>query len=222
MRVVGLVEEFSAEDEWVALPIAFLDTETTGTDARIDRIIEVGIVRGVQGEVAERRRWLINPGTPIPAASTEVHGIRDEDVAGAPSFADVLPEIVAALAGALPAAYNASFDKGFVLAELERTGVVLSEPPPAVRKEVTWLDPLVFAREFFRGKGESRALGAVAERLGVTLVNAHRATDDAEAALEVLYALARDGRMPGTYAALIQEQRRLMKLQLEAQRFWRK
>jgi DNA polymerase-3 subunit epsilon len=91
-----------------------------------------------------------------------------------------------------------------------------------VRRQVSWVDPLVFAREFFKGQGESRALGAVAERLGVSLERAHRATDDAEAALKVLYALAGDKRMPDTYAALIQEQRRLERLQVEAQRFWRK
>ncbi len=53
-------------------------------------------------------------------------------------------------------------------------------------------------------------------------MNAHRATDDAEAALKLLYALSRDARVPSTYAALIQEQKRLERLQIEAQRFWRK
>jgi DNA polymerase-3 subunit epsilon len=62
----------------------------------------------------------------------------------------------------------------------------------------------------------------VAERLGVSLERAHRATDDAEAALKVLYALSRDSRMPHTYAAFVQEQRRLERMQVDAQRFWRK
>jgi len=62
----------------------------------------------------------------------------------------------------------------------------------------------------------------VAERLGVSLERAHRATDDAEAALQVLYALAADPRMPRGYAALIQEQRRLDRGQEEARRFWKR
>ncbi len=222
MRVVGVAEEFAPDDNWAAMPVAFLDTETTGTDSRVDRVIEVGIVRGEHGEIQSHHSWLINPGMPIPKESTDVHGIKDEDVADKPSFAEVLPEIIEALRGAIPAAYNATFDKGFILQEIERSGLRVADPPPGARKDVTWIDPLAFAREFFKGKGESRALGAVAERLGVSLVNAHRATDDAEAALRVLYALSRDERMPDTYAALIQEQRRLMQLQLEAQRFWRK
>ncbi|MCA9619121.1 MAG: 3'-5' exonuclease [Myxococcales bacterium] len=226
VRAVGVAEEFDAGDAWVDLPVAFLDTETTGTDPKVNRIIEVGIVIGRGAEVVERRNWLINPGVPIPPESTEVHQITDEMVADKPSFGEVVGEILAVLAGKVPAAYNASFDRAFLRNEVERCGALGNnlggDLPPAVRSDVTWIDPLVFAREFYKGQGESRALGAVAERLGISLDNAHRATDDAEAALEVLYAFSRDSRMPDTYAALVQEQRRLGRLQQEAQRFWRK
>jgi DNA polymerase-3 subunit epsilon len=77
-----------------------------------------------------------------------------------------------------------------------------------MRKDVDWIDPLVWARELQQGE-KSRALGEVAARLGIALENAHRASDDAEAALRVLLALGRDVRVPQTYAALVQEQRRL-------------
>ena len=63
------------------------------------------------------------------------------------------------------------------------------DPPPAMRREVDWIDPLAFARELYKHE-DSRALGDMAARLGIALDNAHRATDDAEAALRVLYALA--------------------------------
>ena len=159
---------------------------------------------------------------PIPKESSDVHGITDDDVRDKPAFSAVADEIRAAFEGALPAAYNATFDRGFIHAEFARIGGLTGALPPAMRDDVIWVDPLVLAREMFKGQGESRALGAVAERMGVKLENAHRATDDAEAALEVLYALSRDARVPATYAALIQEQRRLQRLQVEAQRFWRK
>ncbi|MBW2456688.1 MAG: 3'-5' exonuclease [Deltaproteobacteria bacterium] len=219
---VGVATELDPDSRWVDHPIAFVDTETTGTDAQVDRVIEVGIVIGRGGEVEARHSWLINPGIPIPDESRKVHGISDDDVAGKPSFGEVAGAIVAAFRGALPAAYNADFDRGFILAELERAGYQDEDPPPATRSEVVWLDPLVWARELFKGKGESRALGAVTKRLGISLERAHRATDDAEAALKVLYALADDSRVPRGYAALMQEQRRLARIQLEAQRFWRK
>lgn len=222
VRVGGVVEELDAGADWVAQRIAFLDTETTGTDPRNDRIIEVGVVIGQAGEVLERHSWLMHPGIPIPKESSAIHGISDEMVADKPRFTEVADEILTVLEGAIPAAYNATFDRAFLHQELRRGGGVAQVRPPAARDDVVWLDPLVFAREIFKGQGESRALGAVAERLGISLDNAHRATDDAEAGLRVLYAFRSDTRLPSGYAALVQEQRRLERLQQEAQKFWRK
>ncbi len=221
VRAVGVASEIDAETPWLDAPIAFIDTETTGRDPNVDRIVEVGIVLGVGGSVRSRKSWLVNPGFPIPEESASVHGIRDADVADKPSIAEVMPEILAALEGAIPAAYNAEFDRAFFRAELARSNVGAQKLPPAMRREVEWLDPLVFARELYRDE-QSRALGEMATRLGITLANAHRATDDAEAALMVLYALAKDPRLPRGYAALLQEQRRLGRLFEEARRFWKK
>jgi len=91
---------------------------------------------------------------------------------------------------------------------------------PALRKDVDWLDPLVWAREIQREE-RSRALGDVAARLGVKLENAHRASDDAEAAVLVLYGLASDPRMPRAYGALVQEQRRIALIHADERRRWR-
>ncbi|HTJ84642.1 MAG TPA: 3'-5' exonuclease [Polyangiaceae bacterium] len=221
VRAIGVAEEIDAELPWVASTIAFIDTETTGRDPLRDRIVEVGIVLGRHGEVIERRSWLIDPEIPIPEETSAVHGIRDEDVRGKPRFPDVLAEIAAMLEGAVPAAYNAAFDKAFMLAELDRSSDQPEKLPPALRRTVEWLDPLVFAREIYKDE-QSRALGEMAQRLGIELERAHRATDDAEAALRVLYALGKDPRLPRGYAALLQEQRRLARLFDEARRFWRK
>ena len=221
VRAAGLADDFAPDGPWRDYPIAFVDTETTGTDSATDRVIEVGIVIGKAGEITSHHSWLIHPGMAIPTESSKIHGITDEDVKDKPSFAEVAPEIIEALAGALPAAYNAEFDRGFIHAELERSGLEIEEPPPAARSDVRWLDPLVFARELFPGR-QSRALGAVCERLGIELERAHRATDDAAAALKVLYALAADPKVPDTYAALVREQTRLGTAQDEARRFWRK
>jgi DNA polymerase-3 subunit epsilon len=221
VRAVGVATEFDAADAWLDCPIAFLDVETTGTDPVHDRLIEIGVVIGRRGEIVARHNWLVNPGRPISKESTAVHGITDADVADKPAFAAVATEVLEVLAGAIPAAYNASFDRSFLLAELERAAIRPSTPPPGVRREVDWIDPLTFARELYKHE-DSRALGDMAARLGVSLERAHRATDDAEAALLVLYALARDARVPRAYGGLIQEQRRLGRIQDEARRMWRK
>lgn len=221
VRAVGVAEEIDAEAPWVDSLIAFIDTETTGRDPTQDRVIEVGIVLGRSGQVIDRKSWLIQPGIPIPAETTAVHGITDADVAGKPLFREVVEEIMHALEGAIPAAYNAEFDRAFFRGELGRIPSVPDKLPPAFRREVEWLDPLAFAREIYKDE-QSRALGDMAQRLGIELERAHRATDDAEAALKVLYALAKDPRLPRGYAALLQEQRRLARAFDEARRFWRK
>src|SRR5580704_1469076 len=217
----GLVEEFAADAKWAELPIALIDVETTGMDASVDRVVEVGIAISRGGEIVERRNWLVNPGRPIPKEASDVHKIRDEDVKDAPAFAAVAREIAAALAGCLPAAYNAAFDRAFLGNEIARAGVS-DAFPPALQRNVEWLDPLVWARELQQGE-RSRALGEVAARLGIALENAHRASDDAEAALRVMLALGRDVRVPPTYASLVQEQRRLAMAQADERRLnkWR-
>ncbi|HRI69342.1 MAG TPA: 3'-5' exonuclease [Polyangium sp.] len=221
VRAVGVASELDAGMSWVDQPIAFLDVETTGRNSATDRLVEVAVVIGRGGDVEARHSWLIHPGRTIPAEATAVHGIKDEDVAGKPPFAAVAREILDTLAGAIPAAYNAVFDRGFLLAELERAQVFPEDPPPAMRREVDWIDPLAFARELYKHE-DSRALSDMAALLGIQLVNAHRATDDAEAALRVLYALAKDSRVPKAYGSFIQEQRRLLRIQDEARSRWRR
>jgi DNA polymerase III subunit epsilon len=218
----GLVEEFAADAAWVELPIALIDVETTGMDPSVDRIVEIGIVIARGAEIAERRNWLVNPGRPIPKESSDVHKITDDDVKEAPPFEAVAEEIAAMLSGCVPAAYNAAFDRAFLGNEIARWAGGANSPAPAFRRNVDWVDPLVWARELQQGE-RSRALGEVAARLGISLENAHRASDDAEAALRVMLALGRDVRVPRTYAGLVQEQRRLAMAQADERRLnkWR-
>ncbi len=219
VEIRGLAPGFAADVAWQELEVALLDVETTGRDASVDRVVEVGIVVGKNGEVIEKKNWLINPGMTIPDEVIAIHHITNEMVADKPRFEAVAHEIAAALRGRIPAAYNALFDRAFMMSEFSRakadvTGVA------AMEKQVDWLDPLVWARDIQEGE-KSRALGDVAARLGISLENAHRAEDDAEAALKVLYGLARDPRMPRAYGALVQEQRRLSQAQADARRHWR-
>ena len=221
--VRGMVAELAADVPWHDLPIALIDLETTGRDAAGDRIVEVGIVIGREGGVITRVNWLVNPGMPIPEEARAVHGISDDDVKDKPPFAAIIGEIVAALEGCIPAAYNAPFDRAFLVNEMTRAGYVASPGRalvPAVRRDVDWVDPLVWAREIQREE-KSKALGDVAARRGVPLENAHRASDDAEAALHVLYRLAADARVPRMHGAFVQEQRRLSQLQSDERRFWK-
>ena len=217
----GLIEEFAADSRWSELPIALVDVETTGKDASVDRVVEVGIAIARRGSLTGRKNWLVNPGRPIPKEASDVHKITDDVVKDAPAFTAVAAEIVAMLSGCVPAAYNAAFDRAFLLNELARAGLVEETLPAGLRKGVEWLDPLVWARELQQDE-KSRALGEVAVRLGIALENAHRASDDAEAALRVMLILGQDGRVPQSYSACVQEQRRLALAQADERRLkWR-
>jgi len=108
-------------------PMAFLDLETTGTSPENDRIVEVCaiVVRADGGRETFIRR--VNPGIPIPAEATAVHGIHDADVADAPTFAKVAPELLEQLEGADLAGFNIlSYDLPLLEAELARYSIEFS------------------------------------------------------------------------------------------------
>ncbi|HEY6726664.1 MAG TPA: 3'-5' exonuclease [Polyangiaceae bacterium] len=220
VAAIGVAEEWAAGLSMNELPLVCIDTETTGRDPAVDRVIEVGCVFFDAGSVTRRKSWLINPDCSIPAEATAVHGIKDDDVRDAPKFESIASELLEALRGAVPVAYNAQFDRDFLMAELGRVELSASSLPPAFRKGVEWLDPLTWARELQKDE-KSKSLGEVSERLGIQLVRAHRATDDAEAAVLVLAAFAGDIRVPKTYAAFLQEQRRLGRIFEEERVRWR-
>jgi DNA polymerase-3 subunit epsilon len=155
------------------VPMVWLDTETTGTDPRLDAVVQLGVARfepGVREPVV--RTWVVDPGRPIPAEATAIHGITDTMVADAPPLASVLvsEEFQRMLAGALPGAYNAGFDRSFL------HGVGYQDWP--------WLDSLTLVRladRYVRGKGRHK-LEAACQRHGVDLGAAHDAGADARAA----------------------------------------
>ncbi|MCL2723671.1 MAG: 3'-5' exonuclease [Polyangiaceae bacterium] len=217
--VRGVVEGISPDVPWQEIEIALLDVETTGRDASVDRVVEVGVVVGRGGEILRKDNWLINPGIPIPPEVSAIHHITNEMVKDAPRFEDVAAEIAGALRGAVPAAYNAPFDRAFMMSEFSRAQADTSSIG-ALARDVEWIDPLIWARHI-QADEKSRALGDVAARLGVSLENAHRAEDDAAAALRVLYALGRNPRVPRAYGALLQQQRSLAQSQAAARRTWR-
>src|SRR5688572_30953741 len=78
-----------------ALEAVVIDTETTGLDARSARLVQYAGIRLRGAELLPQRRFetLVDPGVTIPAATTAIHGISDDNVRDAPSFAAVAPSI---------------------------------------------------------------------------------------------------------------------------------
>src|SRR6185503_11732206 len=150
----------------------------------------------------------------------EVHHITDEMVRDAPTFAQIAELLLGVLARGVPIAYNAQFDRAFLVAEFAAARVTPLNPTPALRNGVDWFDPLVWARELQQDE-KSRSLSAVAERLGIEIGQAHRAADDAVAAGRVLREFLGDSRIPSTYAAFVREQRRLARVHRDERINWR-
>jgi DNA polymerase III subunit epsilon len=232
----GTADEFSADLPIAELPFVAIDVEATGLEPGVDRVVEIACVLfhrarpgepipeaavAVEGGIwVERHAWLINPGRPISPEAQEVHHISDEMVRDAPTFAQVAELLLGVLERAVPLAYNADFDRAFLVAEFAAAQLAPLTPPPALRKGVDWIDPLVWARELQQGE-KSRSLSAVAERLGIEIGQAHRAADDAVAAGRVLLAMLGDARVPSTYAAFVREQRRLARVHRDERVHWR-
>lgn len=105
-------------------PLAFFDLETTGLSTQNDRIVELAVIRITpQGDVLERVRRF-NPGVPIPAEATEIHGITDEDVADKPPFSARARSLLQLLDPCDLAGFNIRrFDLPMLLAEFRRCGL---------------------------------------------------------------------------------------------------
>jgi DNA polymerase-3 subunit epsilon len=107
-------------------PLVFFDLETTGLHMRNDRIVELALIKITpQGDVLERVRRF-NPGIPIPAEATAVHGISDADVADEAPFCSRARSLHALLDGCDLAGFNIRrFDLGMLVAEFQRCGLRL-------------------------------------------------------------------------------------------------
>jgi DNA polymerase-3 subunit epsilon len=171
---------------------AVLDVETTGLRPDRDRVIEIGVVTtDPSGRVTEEWTALVDPGRdPGP---TELHGITAEDLAGAPDFAAVAPELSARLDGAVVVAHNLAFDAAFLAAEQDRAGRDLLGAADG------GLCTLELSRRLLPRSTEGWSLTALCAGLDVDLVGPHRALVDARATAGVLAVLLDDlpaGRAP--------------------------
>jgi DNA polymerase-3 subunit epsilon len=141
------------------------DTETTGLDAREDRVIEIGGVEMVNRFPTGRTYHVyINPeGRSVHPDALAVHGISNERLAGEKPFSAIAEEFLAFIDGANLIAHNAGFDMGFINAEFARLG----HAPVATERVI---DTLALARR--RHPMGPNSLDALCRRYGIN--NSHR------------------------------------------------
>lgn len=151
------------------------DLETTGFSPTRNRIIEIGAVKVEAGTITERFSTFVNPQVPIPLRITEVTGIDDGMVKDAPLIETVLPEFLDFCSGCVLVAHNADFDYSFICKKGEEQGVNIS---------FTVVDTVGVARVLFPHLARY-TLDNVAKVLKISLINHHRAVEDAEATAEI-------------------------------------
>ncbi|WP_336513783.1 3'-5' exonuclease [Pollutibacter soli] len=152
-------------------PIAFLDLETTGINLTTDRIVEMAIVKILPDGAQQVKRRLINPQIPIPASSSEIHGITDEMVKDAPTFRQVANETRQFLENCDLGGYNSNrFDWPMLMEEFLRSGLdfdVSGRKLLDVQKVFHQMEPrtLSAAYKFYCNKTLEGAHGAEADAL---------------------------------------------------------
>jgi DNA polymerase III subunit epsilon len=162
------------------LDFTVVDVETTGWAPEDAAITEVGAVRVHGGTVIAEFGSLVNPGTPVPPAITELTGISDQMLAAAPPVADVLPGLLTFADGSVLAAHNAPFDLAFLTAAC--AGMGCDWPGFEV------LDTVRLARHLMATPQEvpDRKLATLAQFFDTPVRPSHRALDDARATAVVL------------------------------------
>lgn len=160
-------------------PLALIDLETTGVNVASDRIVEIYILKILPDGTSHNKHKLINPGMPIPKASSDIHGITDDKVKDAPTFKDVANELKQFLDKADIGGFNSNrFDVPLLVEEFLRVGLELDMHGRR----------MVDVQQIFHTM-EKRTLSAAYKfYCQKELVDAHSAEADVEATWEVLKA----------------------------------
>lgn len=146
----------------------YYDTETTGVRPEKDRVIEIAAYDPSNNTSFQS---FINPGCSIPQEATAIHGITDEMIASAPSFAEVGPAFFSFCGedAVLIAHNNDAFDRHFLIHESKRSEIILPQWP--------MVDSLKWARKY-RSDLPKHSLQFLRQIYGISENQAHRALDD--------------------------------------------
>ncbi len=163
----------SLDDSYVVF-----DLETTGKNSKTNKIIEIGAVKIVNGEIQDRFSTFVNPHEPVPFEIVNLTGITDDMLLEAPSIENILPDFIGFCADSVMVAHNAEFDMGF----LKENCRILN-----IEREFTSVDTVSLARALMPNLNRFK-LDTVAKALHIPLYNHHRAVDDAECTAKIYQA----------------------------------
>lgn len=160
-------------------PLCFFDLETTGTNIIQDRIIEIAVIKMMPNGETLRKSNVLNPTVPIPAESSAIHGLRDEDVKDKPIFKDVAKEYARFFEGADLAGFNImKFDVPVLVEEFLRAGIEFDY----TRKKI------IDSQKIYHLMEKRTLSAAYRFYCNKEIENSHTAEADTEASMEVLIA----------------------------------
>jgi superfamily I DNA/RNA helicase len=170
-----------------------IDLETTGDDTETAEIVEIAAVRVRDGKVQDVLNSLVKPRGRISAKATEIHGLREADVAAASPFEDVWPLFRKFCGDDVITAHNGyEFDFRILKRMVKSLGA---------RFDLCTYDTLPLARDLYP---TSRKLPHLARTFGIDLGRSHRALDDARALAQVVLKLDEAKLARARKSALIQ------------------
>ena len=170
----GLFDDLSKPADLKNNVFVVFDLETTGLNnnpamGRMDKIIELGAVKLVNGEIVENFSTFVACKEKLSNEIINLTGIHDEDLIGAPEIEKVLADFYKFTDGAYLVGHNVTFDYRFVHYYGEQNGYMFDKK---------LFDTLTLAQEMLRGRLANYKLNTVADHYGFTF-NHHRAFDDA-------------------------------------------
>ena len=187
-QIAGAVEARERAIAWAQAvtadpDVVFLDTETTGLDETAE-VVDIAVVGGDGAILLDS---LVRPVRSIPMIASGIHGIRDADVVGAPTWAELYPQLEEAIGGRHVVVYNASFDSRLVTQCCAACAMAVPE--------LAWKCAMLAFAEFCAEPGRSggfkwHRLDLAAARFGIK-PGGHRALADALVCRSVVLNMAR-------------------------------
>ncbi len=156
------------------------DIETTGLNPKNDNIIEIGAVKISNRKVVDSFSTFVHIDKKLPGKIIELTSITDDMLQGQPEIDEALPAFLDFAKGCVLVAHNAKFDLGFIKEKAKVLSIENYNPPV--------LDTLELSKALIKDVKNHR-LNTLTKKLGINLINHHRAVDDANATGQLLIIL---------------------------------
>jgi DNA polymerase III epsilon subunit family exonuclease len=149
-------------------PLVLFDTETTGLDSDLDRIIEFGALKMINGKVVDEFWSFVSTDIELSQNIVNLTKITQDMLTGAPDISEVLPRFIEFIKGSIIVAHNADFDMSMLKSAATRMGYEINWPAFCTVK---------LARKVLPGLPNYK-LDTLAEHFGLTFESRHRAVGD--------------------------------------------